>query len=288
MEVLSTSEVERIELELTSTCNLECPLCIRQVDKNSISKVKYRPLEEIISQIRKYNNLKYITIAGPTSEPTLYPDLFKLLQFLIKQNIEISLFINGNTHNDLYYKKLGIIMRSAKGKVYFTIAGSTQELHEKYRVNSNLNEILRRYEIVEKFSGKAVLTWIVFNYNEKDYKENIEEFKKKYRMETFYTLPIQEHFLLGTDIYLPEPMHSNYINNIDREDNDIQCPAHSYKFHLISSDGSVNNCSLHKLYGDSHCWECSNKNLSFLKYNKIYHVAEPENEVSEIDLKLER
>lgn len=288
MEILSISEVERIELELTNTCNLECPLCMRQVDPNIISKTKYRNLEEIKNQINDYKNLKYITIAGPTSEPTLYPDLFKLLQFLIQKKLEISLFINGDTHNDLYYKKLGMIFRSAIGKIYFTIAGSTQELHSRYRVNGNLENVLRRYEIVQKFSRRAVLTWIVFNYNEKDYKENIEYFKSKYNMETFYTLPVQEHFLLDSDIYLPEPMHSNYINQIRRDNSSIQCPSNAYKFHLISSDGSVNNCSLHKLYGDKHCWECSKDNLSILRYNKIYHLAEPESDTSEIDLKLEK
>ena len=288
MEVLSIYEVERIELELTSTCNLSCPLCMRQVDSNIIPLIKYRDIEDIKKQINQYSKLKYVTIAGPTSEPTLYPDLFKLLQFLIKKNIEISLFINGNTHNDLYYKKLGIIMRNAKGKIYFTIAGSTQELHEKYRVGSILDDVLRRYKIIDKFSGKAILTWIVFNYNEKDYIDNIEEFKKYYKIESFYTLPVQEHFLIDTEIYLPEPMHSNYINQIDRNNKDTNCPAHSYKFHLISSDGSVSNCSLHKLYGDKHCWECSKNNLKILKYNKIYHLAEPENEISEIELKLEK
>ena len=50
-------------------------------------------------------NLKYITIAGPTSEPTLYPDLFKLLIYLSKRKLEISLYINGNTQNTNYYKQ---------------------------------------------------------------------------------------------------------------------------------------------------------------------------------------
>ena len=162
-------DIIRLELELTSTCNLQCPLCIRTIDQNSINtKIKYRPLSEIINQLEEaqFNNLKYITIAGPISEPTLYPDLFELLKYLNKRKLEISLFINGDTHDDLYYKKLGIIFRSGVGHIYFTICGSTQELHSKYRVGSSLEKVLNNLDIVKKYSDKAILTWIIFNYNE--------------------------------------------------------------------------------------------------------------------------
>lgn len=281
---LSTSEIERIELELTNTCNLKCPLCIREIRPELKNKHKHRPLEEIIKQLDTYENLKYITIAGPTSEPTLYPDLFNLIKYLITRDIEISLFINGDTHDELYYKKLGIVFMKAKGHIYFTICGSTQELHSRYRVGSDLETVLSNLDIIKRYTRKEVLTWIVFNYNQQDFKDNYHKFDD-YFTEYFYTLPMDEHFQLNGDIHLPEELRRIY-NQIDRTETDIECPAISYKFALISVDGEVNPCSLYRMYGDKHCFECSASNNKLLRENKIYNIAEPESETSEVELRL--
>jgi organic radical activating enzyme len=285
---LAVNEIVRLELELTSTCNLKCPLCIRSIidqpDKNL-----HRPLEEIIAQLDSMTNLKFVTIAGPISEPTTYPDLFKLIQYLYRRDIEISLYINGDTRKDIYYAKLGVLMRACKGNVYFTICGSTQELHEKYRVNSNRDRVLRRLDIVNRFSNnKGVLTWIVFNYNEQDFHENYQEYKNKYRTEFFHSTPMSEHFqLTSTTISLPSKLRKLYFDNVDRTDFDVgQCPANKTNFVQIAYDGKVNPCSLYRLYGESHCWECSKKNLAVLRNNNIFNVAEPEDEESAINLRL--
>jgi len=282
----SISNTTRVEIELTSTCNLKCPLCIRQTDPSSIIDMKYRPLKEWIQQLDTYKNLEYVTIAGPTSEPTLYPDLIKLIQYLIKRDIEISLFINGDTYNEKYYRRLGVIFSQAKGHIYFTVCGSTQELHSKYRVGSTLSKVLKHLDIIHTYSKKAIVTWIIFNYNEDDFNENKDMFAK-YETEYFYTLPVDEHFGLGGDIHLPNNLHKIY-DEVDKNDfSDIKCPAMSYKFNLISANGDVNPCGLHRMYGDDHCFECSVKNSELLRKNKIYKLAEAESEYSEIALRVD-
>jgi MoaA/NifB/PqqE/SkfB family radical SAM enzyme len=282
-----SSEIERIELELTSTCNLKCPLCIREITGASMDN-NYRPLEEVIAQLENYPKLRFLSIAGPISEPTSYPWLPELITYINKRNIEISLYINGDTRNDSYYRKLGVLFRNRPGYIYFTICGSTQELHERYRVNSKLDRVIRRLEIVNKYSNnRGILTWIVFNYNEEDFLANYQRFKDKYRTEFFHTLPMDEHFNLKGTIRLPSKLNKIYTEGVDRTDfKDIVCPANKTNFVQISHKGEVNPCSLYRLYGESHCWECSKKNLAVLRNNKIFNVAEPEDEESATDLRL--
>ena len=280
------SDIVRLELELTSFCNLKCPLCVRQVldvpDKN-----QYRPVEEIIAQLDSYPNLKYVTIAGAIAEPTAYPNLIDVIIYLRKRNVEISLYINGDTRTDAYYMKLGIIFRECLGNIYFTICGSTQELHEQYRVNSNLDRVLRRLDIINRYSNnKGILTWIVFNYNEQDFEENYQRFKDKYRTEFFHSIPMAEHFNLSTKIRLPDKLNKIYMEQVDRTDFNVVCPANKSNFVQITYDGKVNPCSLYRYYGESHCFECSTKNLNTLRTNKIFNVAEPETEYSELPLRI--
>ena len=280
-KVQPNADIERIELELTSACNLKCPLCVRAIT-NVPDENNYRPLEEIIAQLDSYPNLKFVTIAGPISEPTTYPKLLELIAYINKRNIEISLYINGDTRNDLYYKKLGTLFRNKTGHVYFTICGSTQELHGTYRVNSKLDRVLSRLEIVDKFSGgKGVLTWIVFNYNEQDFIENYPKFSERYNTEYFHTLPITEHHQLKSKIHLPDRLKALYEREIDRTDfNNIVCPANASNYIQIRHDGKIDPCSLYRQFGEAHCWECSNKNLTTLRTNKIFQCAEPETETS--------
>ena len=286
-KVQPNEDITRIELELTSTCNLKCPLCIRQITNTPIDN-NYRPLEEVIAQLESYPNLEFLTIAGPISEPTSYPWLPELITYINTRNIEISLYINGDARNDQYYRKLGVLFRNRPGYIYFTICGSTQELHEKYRVNSRLDRVIRRLEIVNRFSNnRGILTWIVFNYNEEDFLANYQSFKDKYRTEFFHTLPMDEHFGLKSNIRLPEKLHKIYTQNVDKTDfENIVCPANKTSFIQISHAGEVNPCTLYRLHGEQHCWECSKKNLAVLRSNRIFNVAEPEDEESATDLRL--
>jgi len=288
---LNNADIDRLEIGLTSTCNLKCPLCIRQINPDyTKTDTIFRDIEDIIEQIDSYPNLKFISIAGAISEPTLHPDLFKLIIYLKRRKIDISLFINGGTHDDLYYKKLGSVFNGAIGSIYFTICGSTQELHEKYRVNSNLDTVIRRLEIVQKYSSSAKLTWILFEYNKEDYEKNYHKFTK-YDLESFNTLPMVEHFNL-TDvpegIHLVNELHNIYKSEIIKTDfENISCPAINYKFQLVDFTGKTSPCILFNLYGDAHCYECSSLNAKTLRSNKIYKVAEPEDEYSGEQLRFE-
>jgi Radical SAM superfamily len=279
--------ITRIELELTTTCNLKCPLCIRNIIDLPAPN-QFRELHTIIEQLDSYSNLKFITLAGAIAEPTAYPDLLKLISYLKRRNIEISLYINGDTRTDDYYVKLGVLFRGCAGNIYFTICGSTQELHERYRVGSNLQRVLSRLDIVNRYSNnKGILTWIVFNYNEDDFQRNYERYKEQYSTEYFYTLPMAEHFQLDSTIHLPDALKRLYQENIDRSDfSNVVCPATANNFVQVTYDGKVFPCSLYRLYGESHCFECSEKNVTMLRRNKIFNVAEPESEDSEIPLRL--
>jgi len=282
-------EIIRLELELTAACNLQCPLCLRTTHSDVVSKSKKRrSYEDIVAQLDEYPNLEFVTIAGAISEPTSHPDLFNILKYLKNRDIEISLYINGDARDNSYYIKLGTIFRGCKGHIYFTMAGYDQELHAKYRVGSDLERITTRLDLVNRYSGnKGIMTWLIFNYNQQDFEENYQIVKDMYNTEFFYTLPVQEHYELDQQkIHLPDDLHEIYIKNIDRNDYPTECTSNKNNFIQILNDGTVTPCSLYRVYGEKHCWECSEKNSDMLRKNKIYNIAESETETSEIPMRL--
>jgi MoaA/NifB/PqqE/SkfB family radical SAM enzyme len=172
-EKMYLENVEEIELELTGVCNLKCPLCTRNYSHAKHQLVSnQRPLTEIINQLDKYPNLKHINIAGTVSEPTLYKDIIPLMEYLVKRNLSIDFYSNASILNFDLWGYFGKLFIKPEQRVIFTICGSTQELHEKYRKGSLLQNVLlnARWFSNNNESKSDWMQYIVFDYNEEDSK----------------------------------------------------------------------------------------------------------------------
>ena len=92
------------ELELSNICNAKCPLCYRN-NKDYIQKAPIqRPLQDIIEQLDKFHKLESIKLVGTISEPTLYKDLFQLMDYLNFRDIEIEICTNGDTNSPDWWR----------------------------------------------------------------------------------------------------------------------------------------------------------------------------------------
>jgi MoaA/NifB/PqqE/SkfB family radical SAM enzyme len=270
--ILKKEDIEVVELELGSWCNLSCPLCQRSwVDaQHLIDKSTQRPVEDIIQQLDGFPNLRIITIAGIISEPTLYKDLFKLMEYITSRDVLFYLYTNGSTYKDPeYWKQLGELC-SPKTLVYWTICGSTQELHEKYRVGSDLAQLLKNHEAFKsgmKYKND-VFQYIRFEYNFKDYEENIDEIRNKFSRESsIETTAFQERFKLvapvSEDIGLKSTLKKKYkiIANFgkkrfeNKKSCSMDCPSHKTKFVAIDQHGKMFPCYLHRVYNQNINWD---------------------------------
>ncbi len=166
------SEFMRFEMELVGICNLNCPLCTKNYKHaNHMYGRNIRPLEEITAQLDEYQGFDQTNIAGTLSEPTLYPQFFELLEYLNKRDIQIDLFSNASIRDTDYWEKIGRTLKP-KDRVIFTICGSTQELHGKYRIGSKLSKVLENAEAFRKGAGPKkndYIQYIRFVYNAEDF-----------------------------------------------------------------------------------------------------------------------
>jgi MoaA/NifB/PqqE/SkfB family radical SAM enzyme len=180
-----------IELELTTLCNAHCQLCYRNYKafKDHYPKTKVRPLEEVIAQMDTFPDLKWVRLVGTISEPTLYKDFFALVKYFKARNVNIEICTNGDTHNSAWWAELASYMNH-NDRVYFSICGSTQELHEVYRTNTKLANILANARAFRSVTPVDYAQCIRFAYNSDDFdsdqfKEMVSEFTTVYWTETF-------------------------------------------------------------------------------------------------------
>jgi hypothetical protein len=220
-----------------------------------------RPVEEWIAQLDLYTNLEMVYMAGSVSEPTMYKDFIPLIQYLVARGIKMELNTNANTHDAAWWEQVGSIF-TEQDRVLFTLCGSTQELHEKYRVNSNLEQILEHAKAFRKNDRKNDWCQLIrFEYNETDLasdamKEIVSQFAYCHLIESG---PYQERFKIiegPTDIKMRGKLSEKYsiIKDIvsERRENgsscEILCPSYNRKFLSINQFGEEFPCFLYRLH----------------------------------------
>lgn len=253
------ADIEEIELDLTGSCNLSCPLCTRNyTHANHLLKKLQRPIEEIKSQLDEYINLKRFFVAGAVSEPTLYKNFFKFIKYLNDRNIHYELFTNGSARNKKWWKELGEIIPK-ECPVIFTVCGSTPKLHAKYRVGSSLEKLLENARAFrENKKGNDVVQHIKFEYNALDLDSGsmdciLKEFSQTMFVETEGVRRINKYNKTFDKDIKPLPVRERTIKSIfknrakpdDGQTYQINCKSLSDKKIYINNFGKVSACYIH-------------------------------------------
>jgi len=252
------SDIEEIEMDLVGLCNLQCPLCTRNYSHaEHMLKKNVRHIDDIIKQLDTFPNLQRFFIAGAVSEPTMYKYFIEFLEYLNSRNIYYELFTNGNTHNEAWWEKVGSLVPDYC-KTYFTICGSTQELHEKYRVGSSLDEILRHAAAYRK-NGRCndYIQHILFEYNKEDLKNDMgpifDQFSNKLLVDSEGIRRLTDYRVDFAKDIMPRNSRDKLIRQLfkdrprpdDGNKYEIQCKSIQEKKVYINQFGKISACYIH-------------------------------------------
>jgi len=178
MKYLELGQIESIQIDHTSRCNLLCPQCAR-VYKGSVNPEM--PIGELTLDDYKaiftetlIKNVKLITQCGNYGDVIASNNILECLRWLRQQgsNAFINIMTNGSARNKDWWIELADIIGD-RGKVVFSIDGLT-DTNSIYRVNSNFDKIIENAKTFISANGKARWDFLVFSHNE----HQVEEAKK--------------------------------------------------------------------------------------------------------------
>lgn len=281
--IVHKSDIEEIEMDLTGTCNLSCPLCTRNYSHaNHLVEKNIRPISEVINQLDEYSNLQRFFIAGAVSEPTMYKDFTKFIEYLNSRNIYYELFTNGNTRSEEWWRELGQLIPS-HCRCCFTVCGSTQELHEKYRVGSDLQQILRNASAFRAAGkGNDWIQHIRFQYNDSDRDSDamraiFSQFTNVMMVETEGIRRKNDHTIVVPDGVAPLHVRDKTIRLLfDRRPQpgqqpaEIKCRSLEQKKIYINQFGQVSACYIHAEFEQDYFTEQT------MDYTQILSFAFPD------------
>jgi MoaA/NifB/PqqE/SkfB family radical SAM enzyme len=184
---VSLNDITRLQLEITSFCNAECPSCERHNYFTDLSNPYSRQLNQNYITIQNFKrwinhdfqNLQRIHFCGNIDEPTLNPDLLEMCEYINLKypNVEIWIATNGGTKTEKFWKKLA----EYNTTVVFGIDGLMDTNHI-YRKNVNWSKLEKNYRTYINCGGKAIWQFIVFEHN----KHQLSQARKLSKSENFY------------------------------------------------------------------------------------------------------
>ena len=260
IDSLNDDDIREIELELTGICNINCPLCMCNMECAShlVGKPNILPIDKWISILSKYKNTTDVFFAGNLSEPTLYPYLFDLIDYLHGRGIAVELYTNGMTHCKDWWRELSLHMKQCD-KCEFTICGSTQELHGKYRVGSKLDTILENAAAFREIGNhNDWVQHIRFKYNQEDLAlGNMDYIFRQFSHKALIdSNAYNERFNIVDDVGLniPDCIHDKYMSimryGLSRMDQPCHliCKSLDTKFISFDQFGNESPCFLYRIY----------------------------------------
>ena len=182
--------IKRVYLEITNTCNLNCPFCTYEKGNNFLS---FDLIENYIKQIKPICNYIYLHILG---EPLLHPDFNRILNLLDTSDMNLQLVTNGtllykypNIFSHKCIRKLSISVHSINNidlsSDYFNTinrlidSNSNTNIELRFYDYDNLNQTLKDYLANLKNKYSFIETSKKNSYKLKDnvyiYFENIFE-----------------------------------------------------------------------------------------------------------------
>ena len=164
-----------VTLEPTSVCNLRCPVC--ETGAGILGRpgehMSFEQFKIIIDKVALHTNTLMFYFMG---EPFLNKEAYRMIRYAKDIGIPwITTCTNGDPVNP------GKLVESGIDEVSFQIGGMTQATHETYRINSNLERVMRNLEEtlrIRRETGsqiRVICGFILMKHNEHE----VPEFKRR-------------------------------------------------------------------------------------------------------------
>lgn len=165
-----------IHIELTTNCQLGCPMCGRNLIGDEINPfllMKELTLSDIqkILPVDTVKKLHRVYLCGNYGEPIVAKDCLSIVKYLRDCNSELNIGMNtnGSARTTSWWRELAKII-GQHGSVRFGIDG-LKDTNHLYRQNADFDMIMDNARSFIEVGGHAQWDYLVFEHNENQVEE---------------------------------------------------------------------------------------------------------------------
>jgi len=192
-----------IDLEVASTCNANCPVCIRRSygNINDFSQ-QMRTLSEVKIMLKDVaHKLTTLNLCGNYGDPMTCAEILPICEWIKEQSPKVSIHIatNGGIGKPEHYRRLGEI----GARITFGVDGCSTEINGLHRVNVDFEKVKRN--MIEYTQGCGPTNYcgewqyLLFNENVHELKDAVK-LAKELGITRFY---IRRPNGFGSKNYIP-------------------------------------------------------------------------------------
>ena len=183
----SSSVIKELQMEITNYCQARCPECAREKSQVKLKKPispyfyelnnKYITFDEFKSWFNKddWKMLELIDFCGNYDEPTTNPDLLKIIDWILSdelfsKDLVVNIATNGGTRSTTFCKKYRTGERHSRLRVVWGIDG-LEDTNHIYRINVKWDKLQENFRAFLSSGGYGYWQFIYFNHNKHQEKE---------------------------------------------------------------------------------------------------------------------
>lgn len=256
--------IKSISIELSSLCNLKCPLCAR--DHTRTEAFFIEPVDFNNLRLHEVDSVEQIQLGGSIGDPITSPYLFDIGDITKKWNKRVLISTNGSFRNENWWNELPKHLPN-NHSIRFAIDGTDNETLNIYRKGSNYEKILKNASAFIEGGGNAIWQMIMFKHNEHQFKE--AHYKaNEMRFKGFILVPSTYY----TDEYQkPENIISDIEYSESKKISDSKCRIQLGRI-AISSKGIYLPCCF--CYNNKIIQEISNEPVKSIKDYSLLELIE--------------
>ena len=162
--------IKTLHIEPTDVCQLACPLCARETDKNfSKSSKHHLTINQILCEFSD-NNIKKLDkmfMCGNYGDPAAGYYTQDIYRYFRQANPEITLGMNTNgaLQSTFWWHSLGTMFNQQEDYCVFSIDG-LEDTNPIYRKNTNWDKLMSNVEAFIAAGGQAHWDMIVYKHNQ--------------------------------------------------------------------------------------------------------------------------
>jgi len=160
---------DKLEIELTSKCVIQCPACSRTVDESGKSIWDAGHLDkELLFSIADNTNFMNYSICGCYGDAIYHPDFLEICAYFIKKGKYIQVHTNGSAKPEKFWQEAA--KQNWKGCDFTFSIDGLEDTNHIYRINSKWKQVMTGVKymtsIPEERRPKLEWKMLIFKYNE--------------------------------------------------------------------------------------------------------------------------
>ncbi len=143
---LARPDVRRAYIEVTTRCNLDCAMCVRQVWKDMPGEMSWETFEAVAEGLRAFTHLRRVTFGG-YGEPLAHPRLPEMVARIAELGVEVVLTTNGLLLDGTMAEQL---LDAGLGRVVVSLDTVHIQAYARARVVAGVNRVLDNMRILRE------------------------------------------------------------------------------------------------------------------------------------------